>query len=99
MSRIVFVHVTSAIGVFAAFAIEGATLLQIRRSAASAQLRAALAGFRLVPCVALPSLLVTLLSGSVPDDDGLGLAHGVDRSGVPQSEGGSWLACLTSEIT
>ncbi len=65
MARIVlvFVHVTSAIGVFAALAIEGALLLQIRRSVDSAQLRAALAGFRLVPRVAIPSLLITLLSG------------------------------------
>jgi uncharacterized membrane protein YbjE (DUF340 family) len=65
MARIVFVfvHVISAIGVFAALAVEGAMLLQIRRSVDSAQRRAALAGFRLVPRVAIPSLLVTLLSG------------------------------------
>jgi hypothetical protein len=65
MARIVlvFVHVTSAIGVFAALAIEGAMLLQIRRSLDSAQLRVALTGFRLVPRVAIPSLLLTILSG------------------------------------
>jgi uncharacterized membrane protein YbjE (DUF340 family) len=65
MARIVlvFVHVTSGIGIFAALAIEGAMLLQIRRSIDSAQLRAALTGFRLVPRVAIPSLLGTILSG------------------------------------
>ncbi len=65
MTRIVlvFVHVTSAMGIFAALAIEGAMLLQIRRSLDTTQLRAALTGFRLVPRVALPSLVFTLLSG------------------------------------
>jgi hypothetical protein len=37
---LVFMHVTGAIGVFGALAIEGAVLLQIRQSADSAQLRA-----------------------------------------------------------
>jgi hypothetical protein len=60
---LVFIHVTSAIGVFAALAIEGAVLQQIRRSLDSAQLRVALTGFRLVPHVAIPSLLTTILSG------------------------------------
>jgi hypothetical protein len=60
---LVFVHVTSAIGIFAALAIEGAMLLQVRRSLDSAQLRAALTGFRLVPRVAIPGLLGTILSG------------------------------------
>jgi hypothetical protein len=60
---LVFIHVTSAIGVFGALAIEGAVLLQIRRSADSVHLRTALNDFRLVPRVAIPSLLVTILSG------------------------------------
>jgi uncharacterized membrane protein len=60
---LVFIHVTSAIGVCAALAIEGAVLLQIRRTLDSAQLRVALMGFRLVPRVAIPSLLATILSG------------------------------------
>jgi hypothetical protein len=59
----VFIHVTSAMGVFGALAIEGAVLLQIRRSADSTQLRAALTDFRLVPRVAIPGLLLTTLSG------------------------------------
>jgi hypothetical protein len=60
---LVFIHVISAIGVFGALAIEGAVLLQIRRSADSVQLRTALDDFRLVPRMAIPSLLVTILSG------------------------------------
>ena len=58
---LVFMHVTGAIGVFGALAIEGAVLLQIRQSADSAQLRTVLTNFRLVPRVAVPSLLVTTL--------------------------------------
>jgi hypothetical protein len=60
---LVFIHVTSAIGVFGALAIEGAVLLQIRRSADAAQLHTALNNGRLVPRVAIPSLLATILSG------------------------------------
>jgi hypothetical protein len=60
---LVFIHVASAIGVFGALAIDGAVLRQIRRSAESAQLRTALDDFRLVPRVAIPGLLLTLLSG------------------------------------
>src|SRR5262245_29253450 len=60
---LVFVHVTGAIGVCAALAIEGAALRQIRRATDAAQLRAALDAFGVVPRVAAPSLVVTLLSG------------------------------------
>ena len=60
---LVFVHVTGAFGVFAALAIEGAVLLQIRRATDVPQLRAALNTFGLVPRVGMPSLLVTLISG------------------------------------
>jgi hypothetical protein len=60
---LVFMHVTGAIGVFGALAIEGAVLLQIRQSPNSAQLQTVLTAFRLVPRVAIPSLLVTILSG------------------------------------
>ena len=65
MVRVVllFIHVTGAIGVFGALAIEGTVLLQIRAATDSAQLRAALNTFGLVPRVAMPSLLVTLISG------------------------------------
>jgi len=62
-TALVFIHVTGAIGVFAALAIEGAVLLQIRQSADSAQRRSVVTAFRLVPRVAIPSLLVTILSG------------------------------------
>src|ERR1700722_6018556 len=60
---LVFIHVTSAIGVFGALAIEAAVLLQIRRSADSAQLRTALNDARMVPRLAIPGLLLTVLSG------------------------------------
>ena len=62
-TALVFIHVTSAMGIFGALAIDGAVLLQIRRSADSAQLRIALGAYRLVPRVAIPSLLLTMLSG------------------------------------
>src|SRR3984893_9689343 len=61
---LVFMHVTGAIGVFGALAIEGAVLLQIRKSADSAQLRTVVTAFHLVPRMAIPSLLVTILSGA-----------------------------------
>lgn len=61
---LVFMHVTGAIGVFGALAIEGAVLLQIRQSADSAQLRTVVTAFHLVPRMAIPSLLVTILSGA-----------------------------------
>src|SRR5262245_16685313 len=60
---LIFLHVMGAIGVFAALAIEGAVLLQIRRAADGAQLRTALEPYALVPRVAMPSLGVTLLTG------------------------------------
>jgi hypothetical protein len=60
---LVFIHVTGAMGVFAALAVEGAVLLQIHRATDAPQLRAALHAFGLVPRVGMPSLLVTLISG------------------------------------
>jgi hypothetical protein len=60
---LVFMHVIGAMGVFGALAIEGAGLLQLRRAADAARRRAALTDLRLVPRVAVPSLLVTILSG------------------------------------
>jgi hypothetical protein len=60
---LVFVHLISVMGVFGALAIEGAVLLQVRRSADLAQLRTAVNEFRLVPRVAIPSVLATILSG------------------------------------
>ena len=60
---LIFIHVTGAIGVFAALAIEGAALLQIRRVTDAPQLRAALNAYGLVPRVGMPSLLVTVISG------------------------------------
>jgi hypothetical protein len=60
---LVFIHVSSTMGVFAALAIEGVFLLQLHRAADSAQLSMALHIFRVVPRVAIPSFLVAILSG------------------------------------
>jgi hypothetical protein len=65
MVRVVllFIHVTGALGVFSALAIEGAALRQIRKAADSTTLGAALDAFGLVARVAAPSLVATLGSG------------------------------------
>lgn len=60
---LLFIHVTGALGIFAALAIEGAVLLLIRRATDAPQLRAALNTYGLVPRVGMPSFLVTLTSG------------------------------------
>jgi hypothetical protein len=61
---LVFIHVASAMTMFAAFAIEFFTLRQLRRVTEPAQQRAALVGFRLMPVIGGPGLLFTIASGS-----------------------------------
>ena len=58
----VFVHVTSAMGLFASLAIEAASLLHARR-AGSAHREVALAGYRWVGRVGPPSLAGVVLAG------------------------------------
>jgi hypothetical protein len=60
---LVFIHVSSAMGIFGALAIESVFLRQLRRVAGPAQLPMALNTFHAVPRVAIPSLLVTIVSG------------------------------------
>ena len=63
-SLCLFLHVTSALGVFAALSIEGVVLLQLRRASGAADVSAALHGFRLVPRVgALIALAVAIAAG------------------------------------
>jgi hypothetical protein len=58
-----FLHVSSAMGVFAALGIEAAALFQLRRAHAAADLRAALGAYQLVRPVGAISLLGILVSG------------------------------------
>jgi hypothetical protein len=58
-----FLHVTSAMGVFAALGIEAAALFQLRRADAVADGRAALQAYQLVRPVGALSLLGILVSG------------------------------------
>jgi hypothetical protein len=83
---LVFVHVIGAMGVFGALGIEGAVLLQRRRAADAAQRRTALTDFRLVPRVAVPSLLVTILSG---------LSLMATVIAMAAAAGAGWLAALS----
>jgi hypothetical protein len=62
-SLVLFVHVTAAMGVFAALGIEGLALVTLRRATSSAEIHAALRGFRLLPRLAPLSLAATVLSG------------------------------------
>jgi uncharacterized membrane protein len=58
-----FIHVISAMGVFAGLGIEGLVLFQLRRAASAADVAAALRGYGLVRRVASASLVATLVSG------------------------------------
>ena len=60
---ILFVHITAAMGVFAAMGIEGVALLQLRRASSLAQLQAAVNGLRLMQRVMALSALTLVLSG------------------------------------
>ena len=63
-SLLVFIHVSSAMGVVGVLAIEGVFLLQLRRAVNPSQVLIALNAFHVIPRVAIPSLLVTILSGT-----------------------------------
>src|SRR2546422_3005417 len=60
---ILFIHITAAMGVFAAMGIEGVALLQLRRVSSLAQLQAAVNGLRLMQRVMALSALTLVLSG------------------------------------
>jgi hypothetical protein len=60
---LVFIHVSSAMGIFGAMAIECAALLQLRGAVDPSDARRALNGYGLVRIVAIPSLLLTIASG------------------------------------
>lgn len=60
---ILFIHVASAMGIFAAAGIEGMVLGQLRRANDDASAGASLAGYRFVQKVGGPSMGLTLLSG------------------------------------
>src|SRR5437016_2318113 len=60
---ILFVHITAAMGVFAALGIEGVALLQLRRASSPAQVQAAVNGLRLTQRVMALSALTLVLSG------------------------------------
>jgi hypothetical protein len=62
-SLFLFLHVTSAMGVFAALGVEAVVLVLLRRAANAADVSTALQGFRLVPPVGGLSLAGTLLTG------------------------------------
>jgi hypothetical protein len=62
-SLLLFVHVLSAMGVFAGVGMEGAALWRLRSGAGHDDLGAVLGGFRAAQRVAMPSMLVLLLSG------------------------------------
>ena len=63
-SILLFVHVCSAMGMFAALGVEAAALRQLGRGADAPDVRAALQGYWLVPRVGALSLAVALLSGA-----------------------------------
>ena len=88
MTRIVlvFVHVTSAMGIFAALAIEGAMLLQDPWIAGYDA--TACGAHRLSPRSArgTPQFGVHAPVWAVPDHDRLGLDRGVDRGGIPHPD-------------
>jgi hypothetical protein len=60
---LLFIHVLSAMGVFAGLGVEGLVLFQLRRAAGAADVGAALRGYDLVRRVGSISLIATLLSG------------------------------------
>src|ERR1700730_766217 len=60
---LVFIHVSSAMGIFGALAIECAALLQLRRAVEPSDALRALNSYGLVRIVAIPSLLLTIASG------------------------------------
>src|SRR3989442_3486898 len=60
---ILSIHITAAMGVFAALGIEGVALLQLRRASSLAQLQAAVNGLRLMQRVMALSALTLVLSG------------------------------------
>lgn len=60
---VLFIHVTSAMGIFAALGIEAAALFQLRRATGANDVRVALQAYGLVRLVGALSLVGTLLSG------------------------------------
>lgn len=60
-----FIHVASAMGLFAALGLEAALLLQLRGAAGTAQRRTAMTGYHWVQRVGGPSTGGILLSGLV----------------------------------
>ncbi len=62
-SNLLFLHVVSAMGVFAILGMEALALTQVRRAADVPSVRAALGALRLGQRMAGPSLLVLVLSG------------------------------------
>jgi hypothetical protein len=62
-SFLLFIHVVSSMGMFAALGIEGASLLHLRRAGDAARLEAALNGYRWLRLVGGVSLAGTILSG------------------------------------
>lgn len=63
-SLFLFLHVTSAMGLFAALGMEGLGLLQLRRAAGARDIVTVLDGFRLVERVGGLSLATAVLSGA-----------------------------------
>ncbi|MBA3317238.1 MAG: hypothetical protein H0T50_04010 [Gemmatimonadales bacterium] len=63
-SLVLFVHIASSMGLFAALGIEGASLLQLRRASEPARLEAALSGYRWVRPVGGAGMMGTILSGA-----------------------------------
>jgi hypothetical protein len=62
-SLVLFLHVSGAMGVFGALAIEGIALLQLRRAVNAQHVAAALSGFRSLRRLGGASLAATILSG------------------------------------
>jgi hypothetical protein len=60
---VLFIHVISAMGIFAALGIEAAALYQLRRATGPGDVRVALQAYGLVRLVGALSLVGTLLSG------------------------------------
>jgi hypothetical protein len=62
-SLVVFTHVTSAMAIFGALGMEGASPLQLCRAASAAQVQVSLNGFRAIQRVGPLSLSATVVSG------------------------------------
>ena len=92
-SAVLFVHVLSALALFAALALEAAILIRVRSSRSVEQARASVRAFQRLRGIAIPAFLGVLGGGLY-----LGSEHGSGTTWIPLSLGSTFLIMLVGGL-